>query len=1457
MAACSKRTVNNSSLTGRSEYCRTVRLSLKKLSMIHILFTSIPALGSLCDQIPIRRYYYNCTVLDYLCANLRFFFRNFALSVHLHFYVLPFIISKKMFVPEKNFIFKDFPIIKDYGDDEPFFRILTSHGEVRLNKLPFQKGEPLPDTLNCRIKGYNGTEEVLGHNMPRYVSEFYADGFSKGLEFEFKVVAKPNEDVKFYRLTDEHGLQFRLNDSTAKLTVGQTIKCRFELLDQNLYTLRRSSADSQLRMQKMFDLSAIIGVRGNAVQRIESEIRQMPELAEAMDELDRGLPSWIITASRAIKSFMPRWFSDAVGGKRDLELVGRILDGYRRLLLYLLQGSDFLRNVKGPERNQMQDELTHAIEQIDIYHQTLSIIKDRRQKDFINNLLKYLKVSGYIFHPEKQFAILMILFRTTPELVNSSLGSIFDTLMGWGPDTWKAEPFRRAFVDQLEIYISDTREQIDHFLTPETASDNEMIERMLTAIAIQQCLAVPGDHIDLRLNMSFFFRCLSLLRRTKADTLLTKSLLSLMNVKLPTDFTWQEIKEPTMMMTRAAVDPPKNAVLPPEPKFFESGPVEFEVRDSGLVFRRIDRDGDRQIPNGMMPWMNPQVELDIPHPINRQKMKSLEGHADFWGEIEDKLFEVRSKADSYGSAKRNADIDDVVRIEIDRVIPSSTDPTRAEAFHCKVVDDHFIDTEGIIRAEEIVGYTLHNVTAGTFRNNQGEPLQFNATVVDFDLNDNLEFSLLETARMATRDLTWSGDKCYCVVTKDNGHSYSAISEKGFGLFVNKYPDDELPFRPGSILLVSVTDFNNDTVHAVVEEGPIDGKIINNANALHNLLLSIAVNDDMDNLGAGIDDEDLMSKSDVREIVEILRYKAVSTSDSILQAYDYLSFAGLLARAIGDQPLVNALRAHKSILTLHQHYAKNKQVFRDDIERIKALAPGNALVERMAARLDIVASLGHPEDNEWLWGISTAPNVSASDKEIAQMTLSHNLLYDLNFDSPEASAIKEAIAKKLNVYSEARNLKYYGSESQYLEFKSSLVYPAQKGKSGLSVADPDKQEHEILHIIASFMNTTGGTLYIGVNDDHYERGLEEDFKFYKLDQSERNTMYRRSIRTADNMANYLQNLIDKAFNLGSLAGEYAKTFVDEEATKSVIGVKVMACPRVVTFDDVIYVRHGNNTKPILAQREIDIFRADRDAMYKRQIETAREQARTAKPAEYSTQISKSLTVPVKAVELKEPKADPTEAETALILNPADPHIATSRLRKNVLHDYGTEHYVTPNFYIRFVGDNDYIVTDDEWSIDDESDRLVLTVTDEEADQMLLLIYDNEMAVKVPMREIARKKRNVRHSHNSERKLVFACPVREGEGLFSLHSNSKNSIFERLTPIDMIMSGSMGSTPSRLLEAECETALYEIVPSERVNEFADIKCTGLRRSQVGQMSKSGISGKVTAASAAKEFYRKFTS
>lgn len=1354
-----------------------------------------------------------------------------------------------MTVFEKKFQVQEFPVIKDYGPDEPFFRLQTPAGEARLQKLAFQKDQPLPDTLDCRVKGYDDGLPVLGHNMPRYVSEFYADGFSKGKDFEFKVVRKPGNGSDSYHVEDEHGLQFRVQAPKSALTLGQTIRCKFEVLDPTFYVLRRSSNDTQLGMVTLRDLGRVLGLKEQAMEQVEHQARELPALVLAFKELDHGLPSWMLTAVRACRDALSGWFVDNIE-KQDHEMMGKVLDGYRRVLLYLLEGSGFLRNLKGDDRTLLQAELTAQIEQAEAYIKALRIISQRRQNEFINNLLSHLKESGYIYHPTTQFQIMMILFGALPKLVNSSLGRIFDALMGWYPDTWKTEPFRQAFVEQLEIYISKARGEIDNFLLPETADDNEKIEKTLTAIAIQSCLAQEGDNIDMRLNMSLFYRCLSLLRRAKAETLLNKSYLELMGVKLPTDFTWTDIKEPTMMMTRASVDAPATfAIRDGASKYYTSDRLEVEVGPT-LAIRSLTDDASPLVPNNTLPWLGMQVYSTIAHPMTRQKLKTIDGHAEFWSEVEQSLFQPKERKE-YETAQRTADIDDYVRIEVDRVITSASNPNHIEAFHCRIVDDHFFEGAGIMLAEDVATYNLHGVTTGTFRRDDGRPMQFEAKVIDIDANDNYRFSLIDQVRSAVRDMVYSGYKCYAVITKDNGRSYSAISDKGFGLYVNKQRGD-LPYHCGNIVQCVVTDVGaNNTVQAIAEEGPIDGMVLNNAKSLRNMLLTIAVPaDDEDNAGLDLDDEDAISREDLREVIQLIRYKAISRGENIIEAFDYLSYARLLARIIQDSALAETIKAQKEILLQHQQYAKNKQVFRDDIEAILDACPESLLVSRLAARLLIVASLGHPEDNNELW--AKAKN-SGNEivRELAKQVLSHNLLYEVDRSDLSASVIKDSIARTLNVSGEQNSLKYYGSESQYLEFKSSLVYPAQKGNAGISIADPDAQEFEILHIIAGFLNTTGGTLFIGVNDDRYERGLEEDFKFYKLDTSERNTPHRRNIKSLDNMANYLQNVIDRSFSLGINAGEYAKVYVDDESTKGVIYVKVDPCPHVVYLKDTIYVRHGAKTSPLLGKEEVDRFIADRKFLYKQQLQ---ESAEGVEPEVVDIEPDKTDNeLPV--VEADRLVGQPTvlAAEPVFVM-PDYSTLQTSRLRRNFLHEYDSELFVTPAFYLRLVGDNEYIVTDDEWSLD-ETDRLDLAISEDEANQYLLLVFEDDSAIKVPMREIARKPRNKAQSHFAERRLVFACPVGADDAIYSMHCNSKGSVYERLTAVADIEQGFMTSSPAHIMDIESDaTPLWEVVPQAHTGEFANIKSSGLKRNQLGYLAKGIGQAKVSSVGAAENFYKK---
>ncbi len=1352
----------------------------------------------------------------------------------------------------KHVPIQDFKVNKEFGDNEDFFRVITPDDEVHLPKFKFQKGQPLPDTISCRVKETKNGKPILGHNFMRYINEFYADGFSKGQAFNFKVTHCANDTKTDYFLQDDYGLQFRLTDQKIPLTNGQTVKCRFETLNQSMYKLRRSESDTQLRSSNLREIGRFLNLKSWEVEKLERTLQEIPEMKEPMQEHANGEPAWILHALRAVHQIMPRWFNQAVATMSP-DNVHRVLEACRKIALNLLQGSDFLRFIKGDERTELQAELTSRIEEFDIYLQALEIIERKGQREFIDILLAHLKNSGYLFHPNIQFGILMILFRQSPDLVNSSLGNIFDTLMEWYPSTWKAEPFRQAFVDQLQIYITDAREEIEQFLVPETSADNEKIEKVLTAIAIQQSLATAQDKVDIQKNMSLFYRCLSLLHNTKAAVLLQKSYLTLMGVKLPTDFTWLDIKEPTMMMTRAAVDPPANAVLPDTTKYYINDKIELRVGPDGINISHADYNSEAQIPNNdMLTWLALQVHVPVEHQMNRSRLRNLDRHVEFWNDVEKSLFVPKSAGEQFVQTKRLPDPDDQVEIEITRIIPSATDLNKAEAFVCKIVDENYVEGEGLLAADDLVSYHLYGIKSGAFLDDFGNPMRFKATVEYIDENDMAHFSLSDSTRSAVRDVISESDTCLAVITKVNERNYSAISDHGFGLFVHRSPDDKIPYHTRDVVRVEITSIDSyNYVQGKPVEGPLYGVTIDNNKSLRTILSAIAVNKEKQDQ-IEIEEDEMISTEDICEIINVLRFKAVSLSENIIQAFDYLSYARLLARIIGDEEMAQRFKAHKEMLLLSQQYAKNKTLFRDDIRSIVDTVPDDVLIRRLANKLDIVASLSHSDDNPHLWEIVNGDS-NDIEKELAQMTLTHNLLYDLNHEDPCLDMIKDKIAKTLNVSNEQRNLKYYGSESQYIEFKSSLVYPAQKGRKGLSVANPDKQEFEILHIIAGFLNTTGGTLYIGVADDHYERGLEEDFNFYRMDTSDRNTVYRRKIRSLDNMATYLQTLIDKSFNLGKNAGNYAKTSVDDEASKGVVMVKVSPCPHIVTLDTKIFVRHGSSTVPLLTQEEIEQFKNDRERLFEEQVKVQNGDASTqALPA--SEAMAKSqLELVSESASLPQENPNHKAADPVYKIG----ELNTSRTRNNVLHDYEDyEHFVPANAYLRFGKDNQMIVTNDEWSLE-QDDILDIIVHDDEADQALLLIYDDDSAVKVPMDRILDKdKLNMPQKFCADKRLAFVVPVRTDDGIYSIYTNSKGTVYERFTPVSEFSVGNLNSTPSRFMEAEADSSpFYELVPAQRAAEYSQITSSTFKRNQLGSLAKGPANAKVLPEYIIQKFYDNF--
>ena len=73
----------------------------------------------------------------------------------------------------------------------------------------------------------------------------------------------------------------------------------------------------------------------------------------------------------------------------------------------------------------------------------------------------------------------------------------------------------------------------------------------------------------------------------------------------------------------------------------------------------------------------------------------------------------------------------------------------------------------------------------------------------------------------------------------------------------------------------------------------------------------------------------------------------------------------------------------------------------------------------------------------------------------------------------------------------------GDENQTLELKTSIAFPPGEGKANIG-----KQLYNILKELTAFMNTKGGTLYIGVHDKSKKVvGIDGDYKFLNDDEED--------------------------------------------------------------------------------------------------------------------------------------------------------------------------------------------------------------------------------------------------------------------------------------------------------------------------------------------------------------------
>ncbi len=1084
---------------------------------------------------------------------------------------------------------------------------------------------------------------------------------------------------------------------------------------------------------------------------------------------------------KSFESQCHKWIQALINKRIDLQMVKMDCSD-------LLELSELLDLCDDSEREFYQDRLTLLIEQLSYYIQSDELIENETNPDssetptnFINSLFNKLKVSGFVYHPVKHFNILSSLFLRRPDLMNGRIKELLDIICQRNIESWRKEPFCSAIIKLLELYIRESDGKID-----KTKDNLDLIRNNNQALALQLLLLQdsPDTSIaDYRLNTARLCAVSSYLYPLHPDWLIDMAYYYLFH---------SDAKLVNYTMDKAPLLPHYIASLYPceaidTTNSFTQNKVKLQISTDGIKLFSPNslQDPCPVFPKTLELWQGMQVFLGTKPSINlaTAKPNDLTPYQRVWEEIENEMFNVGQVVTTTDNKRRKKHkIGELVRISF-----ISQDIYNPNKYYCHIEDE--IGGEGFILFSDIVAYTIPS-SLRLFLAPDGSRYVFMASITD-EYNGQFHFSMLKEIKENALDYYTYDEDIICSLGASPTASgiAPAVSKDGISVSIRNAIGYE-GLEKNTIVSCRMLGRSNGTFHIQCEINKITTYDFDIISAFKNLIEDYAVGCVYDeNIGqqeeeAILESDRVLDESYVREMIFLIDRMAQIDKDYI-KMYNYLAFARTLSMMIGWESQAAYYKGRMDIITMLHYFARNSKVEEEKLEQLEnvnsELFANNEILRDRFIQLQAVSFLNKPEHNAELFELTKG---SQSISELASLVLAYNITKTSQMEST-ATDIHNRIKQQLNLNGFETGLKLYGSgqETTDTEYKTSLVFPAGSKKSK---PNPEKQMEEILKVINSFMNTAGGTLYVGVNDYGLGTGVEEDLNssVYHGDRDK----YLRAIPDA---------MCTKWGN--SLAATYIEDICFDAANtdKDVLVVKIRPHQAGVPIDDYWYVRVGS-TKRKLSREEFDEY----------------QRLNRKLPEEIDTEISTNS-----HVQFSEPEK-PTVSGPLVISK--DDEVHTSRIRKNVPAEYlDPLNYTEPIGFFKFLSGGKFRKME-EYDYDDQS-LLTLAVLDNESKSYLVLGYANGHIVKVPVEELMGYQQR-EYSRYADSKLMFASIACDDDAIMIISKENKThpKVVMRLDHLSSFDEGKL-MDPGQLPYNEglmSEIMAYEVIPAKYVPDFDGI-------------------------------------
>lgn len=1191
-------------------------------------------------------------------------------------------------------------------------------------------------------------------------------------------------------LVDDAGLHVYLKHTAGlHITKGQALRCRV-------------TAKGQFRPKVELDEEEALAASNSQVS--EEAINTLLDTVRG-DWNGAGFASLLLMSEVEDLTYTAacrQWIDKLMADECDLTAV-------RQAVTRFMEETDFLGLCTPAERDTYQQRLTEAIDTLDGYIRACDLLDEGNAMQFVDQLLDKLDKAGYVYQPDTNFRILACLFLIDRSLVDNCIGRLFDVVRRWPLAIWTKPPFNNTLLRTLQLYIDENIGRVDR-----SSENGRLVRNLMQALSIllllgEQTNDATPPTLDERVNLSRL--CVL---STYIDNFNNKGLLNVaINSLLGNRF-----YRPKYSLAETAGDhvayalkrSPANAASWPvgTNSCYIDGQVRLNVGPEGITLQTDNPKAKTVLPDQIALWGHLQVIAD------RRAMPSLSGDITvkdskrLWEAIERDLFTANAASSVSPTASAQAakpkslhSVGDRVNICIRRVEEGVDDD---DLLYCSFEDER--EERGYLYLHDVVGYLRH-VTLWMFEGTTGHPLVLEARIVDEDSDGLFRLSMNELIKDFVCENYNPGDPVVCSLgtarsASSNKPYVPAISVYGESVSLTGSFDEDL--QRGDLVNAIYESKADDAFHLrcrIVDRA--DGEKVNPMVAFHELLLEYAVGDDQtldepavpqpDTQPTATDvesDAKLLDATYVKELIRILDRMAAIDADYV-RSYNYIAYARVLCLMMPDgEARADYYRGRKQLIEMLYDFAVNDTVDAAQLDRLQS-EDGELFAEDTPLRdklqqLRIISYMGYQVHDDELQHLRAT--TQGLTREMASLAMAYNILRENNME-PQANDILNRIKNALRLNGYESHLKTYGGgiESQTVEFKTSIVYPPDND----SYPDMARQMRTILTVIAAFLNTDGGTLYIGANDSGAGVGVYDDlcYKEFHGDKDK----YQRAVLdgVALTWGNSVASFVSAAWDTDNTSG------------KDVLVVTVNAYAPGVDIDGKWVYRNGSGNRH-LTKVEFEQYNA------RRQEQRAKELQATAPTTEApTTPIAKPEEAPQPATAVQAPLAAPQPEAPA----PTAPTILTSSGRKNVLVEYA-EGFLPYEACLKFMPNGKFCKITD-YDFDDTSELTLPVYEDDLRDHYLILGYEDFTIGKVPIRELIKVDDYISYNRYTGSRLLFAAIASNDDGLVSVTRESKTGgrVMVRLDTIGRIAECRLSNRGDRLVNegiAECALG-YEIAPA----------------------------------------------